>query len=132
VLDRLDGDELVFGLDIGKLASSSCCQIASGLKAWPCTTSRAAYSSSKSSAISATARRARALTCSQSLVPKPVQRGGRLTRAHVAREPVGLMDGHVQLIALRVLDLQVLAVDAVHAILISPLNWPMPCSMWTT
>ena len=46
---------------------------------------------------------------------QPVQRRRRLARADVARQPVGLMDGHVELVALRVIDLQVLALHPVQA-----------------
>ena len=44
---------------------------------------------------------------------EPVQAWRRLARAHVTRQPVGLVDRHVELVALRILHLQIFAVDAV-------------------
>ena len=85
----------------------------SGLKPWPCFAALAAYSSSSSSAICWTACRTRAFVRTQSCVPSRLSAGCASPGADVAADPVGLVDRDVQAVALRVLEREVVALDAV-------------------
>jgi len=114
VLDGFDGDELILGLDIREAGFELVlpgCVGAEGV-----TLHDLALRVQLQQVIRDL--RDRALGPRLDLLPfgraQPVQLGHDLSRADVAREPVGLVDGHVELVALRILDLQVLPVDAIH------------------
>ena len=114
LLDRLDGDELILGLDVGEAGLQLV--LPRRIRAERVALHHFARGVELQQVVGDLGDGAPGALLD--LLPlggaQPVQRGDRLPRADVASQPVGLMHGHVELVALGILDLEVLALRAIH------------------
>ena len=114
LLDRLDGDELILGFDVGEAGLQLVlpCRVRAERVALHHLARRVELQQVVGDLGDSTAGALFDLFPLRGA--QPVQGGNRLPRADVAGQPVGLMHGHVELVALGILDLQVLAFRAIH------------------